>query len=374
MHGQWLGMIRGDSDGLALIDIDDDFDDYRGHLLFFPDDQSVSGAMVGFRIPKTEGRHDIKDAQVIGMDRLGNLLTPAQVTQVFPDTYTPPKADVFLEITDDGLHVGYQAKYLIDGEMKDVSGEGVLSKSDSTKPSEVKIVEGVGNWDEFRTYVNKLDRPGFIYRGQPCLDRLRTTFHRTRRSDLVRFLEQDVPAVHRNVTPITKHMFNLSDPPQVGALYNLMQHHGYPTPLLDWTQSPFIAAFFAFRKKIDESIKKVRIYLFDRKKWCENTVQFSRVTYLPPHFSVLELLGIENYRMVPQQALATLTNLEDIESYITYHEKKLGGLLYAVDLDSSDRERVLRELSLMGITAASLFPGLDGACEALKGERFGYDL
>jgi hypothetical protein len=29
----------------------------------------------------------------------------------------------------------------------------------------------------------------------------------------------------------------------------------------------------------------------------------------------------------------------------------------------------MRELSVMGITAGSLFPGLDGACEELK-ERF----
>lgn len=65
-----------------------------------------------------------------------------------------------------------------------------------------------------------------------------------------------------------------------------------------------------------------------------------------------------------------MTNIDDIESYIARCEKRQKtNYLAAIDLPARERNTVMRELSVMGITAGSLFPGLDGACEELK-ERF----
>jgi hypothetical protein len=44
--------------------------------------------------------------------------------------------------------------------------------------------------------------------------------------------------------------------------------------------------------------------------------------------------------------------------------------LSAYDLPIIERNRVMSELSYMGITAGSLFPGLDGACEELRERNF----
>lgn len=82
-------------------------------------------------------------------------------------------------------------------------------------------------------------------------------------------------------------------------------------------------------------------------------------------------MAIENERMIPQQAATTVTSLDDIESYIKQKEElKNKTYLSAVDLPVRDRREVVRELRYMGITAGSLFPGLDGACEELSGRFF----
>lgn len=56
-----------------------------------------------------------------------------------------------------------------------------------------------------------------------------------------------------------------------------------------------------------------------------------------------------------------------------YYSQKIGKsktYFEVIDLPVSERETVMKELNRMGITAASLFPGLDGVCRALKEKYF----
>ena len=91
----------------------------------------------------------------------------------------------------------------------------------------------------------------------------------------------------------------------------------------------------------------------------------------PPHVSLLDALAIENTRMIPQQALSTITNVDDVESYIqTMEQARKTRYLRVIDLPVRERPTVMNDLRQMGITAGSMFPGLDGACEALKEQYF----
>ena len=89
-----------------------------------------------------------------------------------------------------------------------------------------------------------------------------------------------------------------------------------------------------------------------------------------PHFSIMEFIAIDNERLIPQQSISSLTNVDDIETYIRSKESGERRYLQIIDLPLRERSTVMRELSMMGITAGSLFPGLDGACEELRERHF----
>lgn len=174
---------------------------------------------------------------------------------------------------------------------------------------------------------------------------------------------------------MSNHVFNLKDELHFAAFISLAQHHGYPTPLLDWTWSPYVAAFFAFNKITKQSAinpkKNVRIYKFDLSNWNRNTNRATKLFPNWPNVSTLDALAFGNPRAIPQQAISTMTNVDDIETHVSEIEAMSGHkFLEAFDLPGSERNHVMRELDLMGISAGSLFPGLDGACEGLKERNF----
>jgi hypothetical protein len=189
-------------------------------------------------------------------------------------------------------------------------------------------------------------------------------------------MESDVNDLHRNLSGLIAHRLDLANNWDYASLLALVQHHGYPTPLLDWTKSPFIAAYFAFRELTQSGRRddrRVRIFVFDGRGWNRN---FQRANCLYPaflHLTILEPLAVNNPRAVPQQSVSLATNIDDIEQYVQGREASLGSpVLRAIDLPASERMRVLTELNMMGINPGSMFPGLDGACAVVRDRYFGF--
>jgi hypothetical protein len=255
------------------------------------------------------------------------------------------------------------------------NGEGLVRKSRSKEPSELIPLLQVTTWEEYRRFARALEPYQHIFRGQTSNQwRLRTSFHRTGRSSLVRYELNDIPALHRHLSGMIAQPLDLRDPLHNAAFYNLIQHHGYPTPLLDWTYSPFIAAYFAYNGVPRSGVAagdRVRIFVFD-KVWTKDFESMFVVTPPKLHFTLLEPLALNNPRVVPQQSVSSVTNIDDIETYLKHQgERSKKQYLRAIDLPASERKLVMEELSLMGITAGSLFPGIDGACEQLRDRFFG---
>jgi len=87
------------------------------------------------------------------------------------------------------------------------------------------------------------------------------------------------------------------------------------------------------------------------------------------YFSIHSLLPLYNPRALPQQSIVTSTNIVDIEGWLNSITPPHRKYLTKIDIPKSDRQKVMSELTRMGITSASMFPGIEGSCKALK-ERY----
>lgn len=365
-NGQWMGRVEGDAPGIGVLELDDYGGHIAGHAYHFPDDPTLPSVAAEISISGRDLIQKIEKAPLKPVDpTLGVWLFPRDVEHHFPNTIVAPDAAITMEFTDNEVQFSYETVV--------TKGQGTLIKSQADAPSTL-VPLNVDSWREFRDAAFSAEPDRFLYRGQDIQSRLRTSFHRTKRKNLAVYRDKDIADLRRVLSPTLKHVFNTQDSAQTGAFYNLAQHHGYPTPLLDWSLSPFVAAFFAFRARPGKrpNADRVRLFAFDQREWRKDTAQLAGVAYSKPHFSIIELLAIENARMVPQQATATITNIDDIESYIQWMGQNRGKTyLSAIDIPLSERAAALSDLDMMGINAGSLFPGIEGACEALSYKNFG---
>jgi hypothetical protein len=366
MNGQWLGTFDG---GKIIVNIDELESNYEGIAYLWENDKDLPSSVAFFSTPNKERNFKFRTSAIHAIDPATNL--PAAWDTVkdkfSSDVKFSQYADIEGSFGDDSLTFSWITD-------TGVGASCVLPRSRADEGSE--LVASEMKWDDFKAYVAGLGGRQYIFRGQNEPWRLRTSFHRTGRAELARFLREDVPALHRHLSAKTRHVFDLQKPDENGAFFNLVQHHGYPTPLLDWSYSPYVAAFFAYRgisnKKSDHATadKKVRIVVFDQAQWKKDYRQVLLLLVPGLHLSVCEFIAVENERLIPQQAATTVTNVDDVESYIKGRETESKKYLWAIDLPVRDRRQVFRELRYMGITAGSLFPGLDGACEELAERNF----
>jgi hypothetical protein len=361
MRGQWRGKYSGDVEGSLYVNIDEVGGHFEGEVYILPTSTELPSSKGEFT---TKTKYEIQQVEVLlspvnpdtGFDCIWD-----DIKGRFDDSISHAKtADISLKVVGQELHI------------KGITNLGtqISAVLVTTTPEEKsKVTKIEMSWDGFKENVAPLLEEDCLFRGQREPWRLQTSFHRGGRSRINTFTQVDVPKLHQRISGLTDHYFDLSIPIQNGAFFNLLQHHGYPTPLLDWSYSPFVAAFFAFKDvPIGYSGEdKVRIYVFASSAWKSTFNQIENLNPAYPHLSVIEFIAINNPRLIPQQSVTTITNVDDIEAYVLEKEMLHEAMfLRALDIPAKEREKVMRELRFMGITSGSMFPGIEGACKEMR--------
>jgi FRG domain len=159
---------------------------------------------------------------------------------------------------------------------------------------------------------------------------------------------------------------------------SLMQHHNAPTRLLDWTSSPFVAAYFAVEQLWN---KDGAIWLFhpatlkNQMKIKFGEVYDQKDSVLSNYMSKPDavqaikpwLPNFKSDRMIAQQGQFTLcfNILGDQEAIIDeaccpIHEENKHEAYKKVVIPKELKPVFLRNLHSMNVTANALFPGVDG--------------
>lgn len=226
---------------------------------------------------------------------------------------------------------------------------------------EEEPIDGIGittltSWNYFSDYIDKemLDFRNYIYRGhmnekwllEPTLNRLAP---KKTKAELSKIREQHLDKFRYALRGRVQDSSRYTNDDELWALG---QHNGLATPLLDWTLSPYVAAYFS---------------LFEQRNKEGYSIVYAINKDIINDFNDLKIVNPitdENTRLINQSGLfvKVLTN-QDLERM--FRRKYKGNTaeyqMIKIRIPNKHREIALRSLNRMNINHNTLFPDIQGA-------------
>lgn len=148
-----------------------------------------------------------------------------------------------------------------------------------------------------------------------------------------------------------------------------LRHHSFPSPLLDWTDSPYIGAFFAFDQAPPRDAEHVCVYAFLRSRLSHGSSD--------RHFFIVGPYIRTDQRHYLQQcrySMCVRDNGDDF-SFLSHDEvltdkNSHQGILFEFRIPVSERATALRKLELMNINPYSLFASEDALVRTIARREF----
>jgi hypothetical protein len=154
-----------------------------------------------------------------------------------------------------------------------------------------------------------------------------------------------------------------------------LRHYGFPSPLLDWTRSLFVAAFFAYRSQPPEKQKHVGIYVLDNvspdaindEPNTQNSIQFKEID---------RFIKTDRRHFLQKSTYTVCLRAAENEIRFGSHEdffasrKGQNLILKKYLLPVSERKHILTKLDSMTLNAFSLFGSVESLMETMSNREF----
>ncbi len=255
-------------------------------------------------------------------------------------------------------------------------------------PENTYSVVQLPSWTEYKKFIDQLSE-NWAFRGQSnAVWQLQNAIERTDFIHFYKGVEADFLAEFQRGA---RNYLNKDETPEhIIEWLALMQHHGAPTRLLDFSKSPFIAAYFAFEQCMVKEDHRVAIWAininFLRERALEviadafaedlklNENLFNERLFQKIFFTNNRRLvfPVEPFRMNRRYSLqqsifvSTGTSDEPFMKQLAFLGEAIARAVIKIEVASVHQKEVLRDLQKMNLHRASLFPDLDGYALSLK--------